>query len=72
MSTLISIPGHLIRDRNLDVNAFLLRNGYTVVTRTRSREQWDIEVNENLDQTQQTALNDALLDELSGIKFTVR
>ncbi len=71
MSTLITIPGHLVRDRNsFDVNAFMSLQGFTVFKRTRSKEEWIIEVEENLNPTQQTALNDALLSELSGIKFT--
>ena len=73
MSTLITIPGYLIHGRDsFDVNAFMVANGgYTVVNRKRSKQEWIIEVNENLNSAQQTALSDALISELSEIKFTV-
>lgn len=76
MATLIHIPGYLINNNeNFDVNDFLTTppQNFTIGPggRTKSSTEWIIEIVEDLNVGQQSALSTQLLAALDQITFEV-
>lgn len=72
MSTLIHIPGYLIGNRqDFDINDFLVGQGVTVLSRTKNPSEWIIQIEEDLNPGEQTALANQLRNNLDQITFEV-
>ena len=70
--TRIKIPGHWIRNSDVDVNAWFQARGATVIQRDRtSRGHWVITIQETLTPTQQTQVINALTARLNEVQVEV-
>ncbi len=72
MATLIKIPSAWIENRpEIDINAFLTTRGFTVKGRNKDKALWIIEIEENLNVGQQTALRLDLERSYNEITFEI-
>lgn len=70
MATRIHIPSFLIGNReDFDINDFVAGQGFTVLSRTRTGSEWLIDIEEDLNVGQQTALSQQLRNNLDAITF---
>ena len=70
--TRIKIPGHWIRNSDIDVNAWFQARGATVVQRERtSLGHWVITLQEDLDGTQQAQLANAIEQRLNAVEIEI-